>query len=245
MTYKEGDLVYFDGDGHEGVGEIVSIRGDFHLVRSTQIVGGHTGAPFVERQDVKNSWWYYEENLKPFTKKEGQKYKVIGNDFNDFEIGEIVTLSIVGKVYGVSYYKKDDAVVTLYDIDHPGCEVEFYADAEEHKENEMFTKDDLQVGYVVKTKSGKFAQVVFLKGYGLCILYENRDGLSLGEYSDDLSYNGKVHDIEEVYGHAVSWVDLGRFGAGNRELLWKRNEIKEMTLAELQEHFGYEIKVVE
>lgn len=245
MTYKEGDLVYFDGDGHEGVGEIVSIRGDFHLVRSTQIVGGHTGAPFVERQDVKNSWWYYEENLKPFTKKEGQKYKIIGNDFNDFEIGDIVTLSIVGKIYGVSYYKKDDAVVTLYDIDHPGCEVEFYADVEEHKENEMFTKDDLKVGYLVKLRNGELAHVVDTQKEGLCL--DNESGWNQTKNHS----NGLTHrefdklDIMEVYGLTQYGYKAHKFEVGDRKLLWKREEVKEMTIEDVQKELGYKIKVVE
>lgn len=259
MTCKVNDLVYFDGGVKKGVGKIVSITDGHILVNSTQIKNGHDGSTFFPKQDNENNWVFFKEHLKPFTKKVGQKYKVIRNDENPLAVGSIITLSeIAGDSSAMSryrVYKLDwDVLEVMYDLDHPHCEVEFYEDAEEvedvveeeiTKEKSMFVKSDLEVGYVVKTKSGKFAQVVFLKGPGLSILYENRDGLPLRGYSDDLSFNGKVHDIEEVYGHSAAWEDLGRFDAGDRELLWKRKEVIEMTLAELQEHFGYEIKVVD
>lgn len=240
-----GDLVYFDGDGYKGVGKIVEQDVGFkihYLVQSTQIKKQYTG-----KVSNRPNWWFLEEHLKPFTKKVGQKYIVtrVSPGNNNLKLGEIVTLFKVSNI--CSHYIGEDGLHALFDIDQENSQVAFYQDEQYFTEEEsnMFTKDDLEVGYMVKTKSGKFAEVVFLKNEGISILYADRDGLSLRDYGDDLIYNGRAHDIEEVYGYAETWSDLARYGAGDRELLWKRKEVKEMTLSELQEHFGYEIKVVD
>ena len=128
MTYKAGDLVYFDGYGHKGVGKIIAITAGFHLVRSTQIVNGHDGTGGVPIQENKNNWWFSEDDLKPFTKKEGQKYKVLRDSDHNFKVNDIVTLTILCEE-GMSDYKSEDEEWLLYDIDHDECEVEFYEDA--------------------------------------------------------------------------------------------------------------------
>lgn len=256
MTYKVDDLVYFNDRYQKGVGKVVVDDDGYdvltYLVHSTQIVGGHDGSGYGlgTKQDNKNNFWFKEHHLKPFTKKVGQKYKVISNDCNDFETGDIVTLSAVGRVNFTSYYENDYGGFLLYDLDNPECEVEFYADTEdvkEQKENEMFTKDDLKVGYLVKTRSGELAHVVDTEQNGLCLNYVGGHNY-MRVYTDDLintSGSGSKFDIIEVYGLTENGYEAHKFGINDRKLLWKREEVKEMTIEDIQKALGHKIKVVE
>lgn len=247
MTYKVNDLVYFHSLLQKGVGKIVSKHNcftDYYLVQSTQIVNGNDGLYYEYKQDNKNNWWFSEDDLKPFTKKEGQEYKVLRDDWGNFETGDIVTLYHIDDDC-ISRYKKDSVEDFMYDLDHDKCDVEFYEDAKEHKENEMFTKDDLKVGYLVKVRNGRFAHVVDSTEEGHCLNYEG--GWSeLSSYSDSLhsAYND-ARDIMEVYGLTEYGYNAHKFEVGKRKLLWKREEVKEMTIEEIQKVLGHKIKVVE
>lgn len=246
MTYKVNDLVYFEDALQKGVGKVVAINGRWRLVYSTQITDGHGGNGFIEEQGNKNNWYFREEDLKPFTKKVGQKYRVICNVFNSFEIGDIATLTKLDG--GVSFYETEDEAGFLYDLDHHKREVEFYEDVEdakEQKEKEMFTKDDLKVGYLVKFRNGEFAHVVDTIDEGMCLDTKDRWN-TLRNYNNDLT-NRTAHmiNIIEVYGYTRYGLNAHKFEIGNRELLWKREEVKEMTIEEIQKVLGHKIKVVE
>ena len=78
MTYKAGDLVYFDGDVYKGVGKIVSQHMDFPnncLVHSTQIVNGrimkNKVMEFISLQELAKylgvEIYYDESKYKPYT----------------------------------------------------------------------------------------------------------------------------------------------------------------------------------
>ena len=240
MTYKAGDLVYFDDGVQKGVGKIVSQHEDDtynYLVHSTQIAGGHNG----------NNWFLSDKYLKPFTKKVGQKYKVIHNSVEDVEvrIGDIITLDSVEDDKLSYYCNKDVFNFLMYDLDHSNCEVEFYEDAQSAKENEMFTKDDLQVGYLVRLRNRQIAHVVNTDKKGMCLNYvDSWDRLD--NYNRDLT-NAKVDflDIDEVYGYTLCGYEAHKFEVDNRELLWEREEVKEMTIEDIQKALGHKIKVVE
>lgn len=252
MTYKVGDLVYFEDEDQNGVGKIVEINPDnwakstAYLVNSSQIEGGHNG----ERPQYRHKWWLQEEHLKPFFKKVGQKYKVIGNVDEDAEIsiGDIITLISIEND-NLSYYESENVPsFPMYDLDHPKCEVEFYEDvedAEEQKENEMFTKEDLKVGYLVKVRKGGLAHVVNTTQKGMCLNYEEgRDTFNI--FNNDLTSKWlSGYDIIEVYGLTETGYNAHKFEVGDRKLLWKREEVKEMTIEDIQKVLGYKIKVVE
>lgn len=130
MKYKEGDLVYFDDRRRKGVGKIVAYSEllNEYLVHSTKIAGGHDGNGYSTRQDNELNRHFSEIYLKPFTKKVGQKYKVLRDSDRNFKVNDIVTLTILCEE-GMSDYKSEDGEWLLYDIDHDECEVEFYEDA--------------------------------------------------------------------------------------------------------------------
>ena len=244
MAYKVNDLVYFEGDWQKGVGKIVAISGNSFLVHSTQIASGHDGTPFVEKQDNKNNWFFIKEYLKPFTKKEGQKYKVLRNDHHNFREGDIISLTKLFRD-GISTYKNGDKECRIYDINHPKCELEFYEDVEEHKENGMFTKDDLKVGYLVKLRNEQIAHVVNTQEKGLGLNFENAWD-TLRDYSNDLTNEtASGFDVDEVYGLTKEGMNAHMFTVSGRKLLWKREEVKEMTIEDIQKALGHKIKVVE
>ena len=234
MRYKAGDLVYFDYGMQKGVGKIVYRHNcftDYYLVQSTQIDNG-------------NDWLVNEKNLKPFTKKVGQKYKVLRDDWGNFEIGDIVTLYRIDDDC-VSCYKKDSVENFMYDLDHDKCELEFYADVKEQKENEMFTKEDLKVGYLVKVRDDRFAHLVDTIDNGMCLNYENGWD-TLRVYNNDLTSQGSDRlDIMEVYGFTIKGYHAHKFEVRDRKLLWKCEEVKEMTIEDIQKALGHKIKVVE
>lgn len=249
MTYKVNDLVYFRTYNKKGVGRIIATdEGSYqeYLVHSTQIENGNGGGG-KHHQDNQYNWWFTEAQLKPFTKKEGQQYKVIRDSNHNFKVGDIATLTNLYED-GMSIYKTEDEEWFLFDIDHPNCEVEFYADiedAERAKENEVFTKEDLKVGYLVKDKDDEFAHIVYTREEGLCLNYE--DGYEpLSNYSSDLTH--KTHsdcDVVEVYGLTARGYNAHKFEVGGRKLLRGREEATEMTIEDIQKALGYKIKVVE
>ena len=249
MTYKVGDLVYFDGDRYKGVGKIVVVDDECvaepYLVHSTKIIGGHDGYGYLEKQDSDNNWWFIGEELKPFTKKVGQKYKALVN-YRTFIKGEIITLVDVNAHESIGLYENDGGYRWLmHDLDHPKCELEFYADVEEHKENKMFTKDDLKVGYLVEVRDGRFAHLVDTIDNGMCLNYENGWD-TLRVYNNDLTSRGSDRlDIIEVYGFTIKGYHAHKFEVRDRKLLWKREEVKEMTIEDIQKVLGHKIKVVE
>ena len=109
----------------------------------------------------------------------------------------------------------------------------------------QFTKDDLKERYIVKFRNGE--EAVYVKviniyngephGYTLSII---KNGESLGkfknieEYNNDLTNNyNKDYDIISIY-------------KPKYETIWTREEeeIKEMTVAEIEKELGYTIKVI-
>lgn len=107
-----------------------------------------------------------------------------------------------------------------------------------------FTKSDLKNRMVVEYRNGKRRMVVdnMLIGY-------SQYG-DLEEYNDDLSYNGGYNgtldsglDIVKVYS------EINVFGNKDniRKLgtpIWQRSEVKEVTMAEVEEKFGCKVKIV-
>lgn len=72
--------------------------------------------------------------------------------------------------------------------------------------------------------------------------------LSTNDYSWLLSYNGNLtmkqglseYDIMKVYNRANS-LDFNKYML---TLLWERQEVKEVTMAEVEEKFGCKVKIV-
>lgn len=99
-----------------------------------------------------------------------------------------------------------------------------------------FTKSDLKNRMVVVTAQGEIYMVVdefFINSKGF-----NR----LSEYDDNLRTIQRLKffndDIVKVYDRTTSINTLGK------NLIWEREEIKEVTMSEIEEKFGCNIKIV-
>lgn len=137
--------------------------------------------------------------------------------------------------YGVRFYREEDArnCYTVDDIIEEAYNTVF------GKEDEnMFTKKDLKDGMVVKTREGNYYLVcgdLFIRDIGY---------LEIDTYNNDLTSKlFNKADIVTVYAKIHSLVCLNDVEY-NKTALWKREEVKEMTIAEIEKELGYSIKVV-
>lgn len=100
--------------------------------------------------------------------------------------------------------------------------------------NKNFTKADLKVGYVVKTRAGEVYMVMCNFDGELTMVKANMDWMRLYAYNDDLTDSprtstwlgvaNKKYDIMEVYGYSHICARALTVETDNRDLLWKREE---------------------
>ena len=101
-----------------------------------------------------------------------------------------------------------------------------------------FTKSDLKNGMIVELRNGNRYMVVGtdllgLNGYmGLCSY--NKDLLKYDSTSTDPDW-----DIVKVYKN-IYHLDLKKANC----IVWEREEVKEVTMAEVEEKFGCRVKIV-
>lgn len=117
--------------------------------------------------------------------------------------------------------------------------------------NKQFTKDDLKVGYVVKTRNAGLYMIMPTNDDSLILVREGRQGEPVNNYLPDLMHNlssrfasVQTLDIMEVYGRPALKYHALCISTENRPLLWKREEPKEMTLEEVEKALGYPVKIV-
>lgn len=103
-------------------------------------------------------------------------------------------------------------------------------------------KDNLKVGYIVKIRNGKFGMIVEDTYKDIRILYKSRETSTITENLESFWDNN--YDIVEVYGYNEYFLDALEFTSNGRKLLWKREEVKNMTLKEIESKLGYKIKIV-
>ena len=117
--------------------------------------------------------------------------------------------------------------------------------------NKNFTKDDLKVGYVVKLRDGSLEMVIMS---GVCgndpmLISVGTSGrwTNIAQDIDDnlcRHDNKRDYDIVEVYGYSTYAYCALKVSTENRELLWKREEAKKMTVSEIEKALGYKVEVV-
>lgn len=115
---------------------------------------------------------------------------------------------------------------------------------------DKFTKSDLKNRMVVETRSGRryiFIDDRFLSKTGflwLDTLYDNNHVHHQG-FNDDLTMSsGANWDIVKVY-KEVSCLNFDENSPFcSLSLLWKRDSIKEVTMAEVEAKFGCKVKIV-
>jgi hypothetical protein len=109
-----------------------------------------------------------------------------------------------------------------------------------------FTKADLKVGYVVKQRDGDLSMI--MPGLGGKMVTVNKDGRwsSINSYNADLCCPGcSTGDIMEVYGYSSWNYRALTIETVDRDLLWKREDPKKMTVKEIAEALGYPVEIVE
>ena len=119
--------------------------------------------------------------------------------------------------------------------------------------NKNFNKDDLKVGYVVKTRARGLYMVTRNDIDQLVMVDQYNGYMPLSEYNDDLTDSDRTsclgseadenYDIVEVYGYSAI---NGRYRSIRRRIIAddKREEPKEMTLEEVEKALGYPVKIV-
>ena len=114
--------------------------------------------------------------------------------------------------------------------------------------NKNFTKDDLKVGYVVRTRVGDLYMVMPVVDGMSLVKKTGSAGMPLGVYNKDMQHDAILkdtsYDITEVYGHSVFSAFSLDISTEHRLLLWKREEAKKMTVSEIEKILGYKVEVV-
>jgi hypothetical protein len=103
-----------------------------------------------------------------------------------------------------------------------------------------FTKADLKNRMAVEVRDGEKYIVVD------DVLLGNNSFAELGYYNDDLThYEHHENDIIKVYPAVVYYFSDIDTIEHWRAPIWERSEVKEVTMAEVEEKFGCKVKIVD
>lgn len=104
------------------------------------------------------------------------------------------------------------------------------------------TKSDLKAGYVIEFENGEFA--IVMPSYK-DMIYISKDDLWGSLDRVNFEYNpSSLNNIVRVYGYSLFEYRTLCINAEHRPLLWERKTPKELTVEEIEELLGYEIKIV-
>lgn len=107
--------------------------------------------------------------------------------------------------------------------------------------------EGIEPGYVCRLRNGKnYILYVFIKnGTEEIALAGDQDILVC--YRVDLTHeHDKEYDIMKVYGYSSSAYNINEPDMiCYRDLIWKRQEAKKMTVKEIAEALGYEVEIIE
>ena len=114
-------------------------------------------------------------------------------------------------------------------------------------------KSDLKTGMIATRRDG-MEFVVFVDAINKRINDSGTVFVNASKYmwhkaenfNNDLTHStNKYWDIVkvELASHPYNYMDLN-YEENKRQLLWEREEVKEMTMKELEEHFGCKVKIV-
>jgi hypothetical protein len=105
-----------------------------------------------------------------------------------------------------------------------------------------FTKDDLKPGMWAKTRNANLYFVTYEYGENRLIFTSINKWDKISNYSFELLNNDtNALDIVEVFKPLISQYPLD---AANLVLIWKREEPKKMTVAEIEAALGYPVEIV-
>ena len=104
-----------------------------------------------------------------------------------------------------------------------------------------FTKSDLKNRMVVEDRKGRLK--IYIDG----ILLGDETYSLIGDYNEDLMYGKRSFselDIVKVYEQVRVCCYLYGDNLSNLSLIWQREEVKEVTMTEVEEKFGCKVKIV-
>lgn len=151
------------------------------------------------------------------------------------------------KLYGhysmcpVQQYIKDGATITNWGVDRV-YEILF---EETRKE---FTKADLKTGMVCELRNEDAMYVIKQEEE---VFFIDKDGALCKCFNDNLQYifegqRNKEYDVVRIYSAAdFSCMEfLGEMLSMAKEVVWERQEAREITIEEIEKELGYKIKIV-
>ena len=113
-------------------------------------------------------------------------------------------------------------------------------------------KSDLRTGMVVTTKDGDHFRVFLntvtnlnpeINGVLIKIDHKNASWLDLKSFNDDLeSYGG--YTIVKIEIPRILTDLVGLYNEIGKVTIWEREEVKEITVAEIEKILGYKVKIV-
>ena len=114
-----------------------------------------------------------------------------------------------------------------------------------------FTKADLKYGYLVELRNGNKAIYMPTTKGDYFDYMSSASCLWVNDYNEDLMCTVKCsktrdYDVVAVYGYSnTGYKTITKEVDDYRELLWRRkDEVKEMTMEDLEKHFGCKVKIV-
>lgn len=115
-------------------------------------------------------------------------------------------------------------------------------------ENKKFTKDDLKVGYVAEAANQSMFMVMSNDKNHLCLVNDEGYFIPLDSLDDEMHDPNPIgpydYSVLAVYGYAHRFSYSRDISTRNRSLLWKREEVKKMTVEEIEKELGYKIDIV-
>ena len=165
--------------------------------------------------------------------KTGEYVRVTENTYG-FKSGDIV--ECVGQSVWACFRNEQGSELCLATDMYVVREI---VEEEEKMEN---VKQLLKNGDMVITRNGE--KYIFMKDYLGQNVFKDKDGefCYLSSYDKDLicKLDGfTVIEIKEPKRRSTRW-----FNEAEYETKWKREEVKEMTVAEIEKELGYKVKVV-
>lgn len=107
------------------------------------------------------------------------------------------------------------------------------------------SKNDLQLLYLVVTRDGTKWLVAQSTEEKVLVNDDMNMWISFYDYNDDLTLSCSPHlDIMKVYGLSKYPTYSLCYDRSDRNLIWEREEVKEMTLKQIEKELGYKIKIV-
>lgn len=108
-------------------------------------------------------------------------------------------------------------------------------------------KNELTTGQVVEVRNGK--RMMVLKGSDQKDRVAHEDGrLFLEDFYENMTYHGfsndEQWDIVKVFAYTGSYLPDINTHHSKLNLLWELLPVKEMTVEEISEKLGYEVKIV-